>query len=48
MALSLSISIAINSVVTEGGGPPPPPANAIFTEDNIIMVSEDNIILITE
>ena len=48
MALSLSISIAIDSSIRNGSGPIPPPANAIVTEDSLQMVTEDNLILITE
>jgi hypothetical protein len=47
MALSISISIAIDSSI-RGGGTPPPPANAIVTETGVLILTEDNIIIITE
>lgn len=47
MALSISISIAIDSSI-RSGGPTPPPANAIVTETGVLILTEDNIIIITE
>ena len=47
MSLSISISIAIDSVV-RGGGPTPPPANAIISEIGDLIITEDSIIIITE
>ncbi len=48
MALSISISIAIDSSIRSGGGPTPPPANSIVNEDGVLILTEDNIIIITE
>ena len=48
MALSISISIAIDSSIRIGGGPTPPPANAIVAEDGTLIFTEDNIMIITE
>jgi hypothetical protein len=47
MALSISISIAIDSSI-RSGGPTPPPANAIVAEDGTLIFTEDNIMIITE
>jgi hypothetical protein len=47
MALNLSISIAIDSSI-RSIGPPPIPANAIVNEDGVLILTEDNIIIITE
>jgi len=48
MALSLSISISIDTSVRGDVGPTPPPANAIVNEDGVLILTEDNIIIITE